>query len=221
MVWSRSNALLLLILTLGAVPATAQDTPQDAPRAYDFDDSHVYREFPEQPAELPRERVEIVFDLVGRTRVIGVKPKVPFDFFVVAHHSRVAVRGWELSVEIDPRITVLSRELEGLDVLPGEDDYMIGIKPKDCLFGDTITLVKYTAMVMEEGQNDLTLRLGPASRSSFEPASPGYLVCTPANDLRDYATCDLCAVVNPVKVQPEGFEEERPSFLSPARGKLR
>jgi len=209
---------LVLALTVGSGPARAQEA-EDPPRAFDFDDSHEYPEFPEPPADLPRERMEIVFDLVSRSRTLAVEPHVPFEFLVVAHHSRVAVRGWEASVQIDPRITVVGREVQGLDVMPAPDDYMIGIKPADCLYGDTIVLVKYTAMVVEPGLTDLTLGLAPISRSSFEPPSPGYLVCTPDHDLRDYEWCELCAVVNPVQKRPEG--EERPSFLDPVKGKLR
>lgn len=213
--------IALLLVALGSVPGLAQEAEPDPPRAYDFDTSHEYPEFPPQPADLPRERMEIVFDLVGRSRTLAVEPRIPFEFYVLAHHSRVAVRGWEASVEVDPRITVLEREVAGLDVMPAPDDYMIGIKPADCLFGDTIVLVKYTAILMEDGLTDLTLGLAPISRSSFEPPSPGYLVCTPDHDLRDYDSCGLCAVVNPVRLKPEGLEEERPSFLAPVKGKLR
>lgn len=218
------TVLFLLASTLGTAAAVTEPDPAEGedgeyPEALEVRDDTVYPEFPDAPADAPEARLRVVFDLVSMSTEIHAEARTPFDFYVVAHDVQVALRAWEAHVVVDPRLLVIEREFDGLNV--GRDNEIItALKPRNCKVGTPITLARFRAMVPEEGLTDLVIGLGPIGRSSFDPPTPGYLICRPGSDLRTFAACDTCAVVNPASVRPETDEESPLSdILQPIRGR--
>jgi len=192
---------------------------EDPPRALDVDDDTVYPEFPDAPPDAPEARLRVYFDLASREQMLSVPVNQPFEFYVVAHDVQIALRGWEARVIVDSRIKVLEREVEGLNVGKG-DEFLVGLKPKNCKSGETFVLARYRCLLTEEGLQDLVIGLSPTGRSSFDPPRTGYLVCRPGADLRAFDHCDTCAVVNPVNVRPPSDEDDPlQELLKPLRGR--
>jgi hypothetical protein len=213
---------LALVLALAPLPTGATEPDQDEqepPRALDVDDDTVFPEFPDAPPDAPEARLRIYFDLASREQMLAPDVHEPFVFHVVAHDVQIALRGWEARVVVDPRIKVLERDVEGLNVGRG-DEFLVGLKPKNCKSGETMILATYRCMLAEEGLQDLVIGLAPTQRSSFDPPRAGYLVCRPGADLRTFDHCDTCAVVNPVQVRPSA-EDQGPlqDLLEPLRGR--
>ncbi len=191
------------------------------PPALEVRDDTIYPEFPDSPPDAPTPRLRIVFDLVSGATERHVEPEEPFEFFVVAHDVQVALRAWEAKIVLDPRILVVERVFDGMNV--GRDDEIVtALKPQDCKWGTPITLVRFKAILPPGESNDLVLGLAPIDKSSFDPPSPGYLVCRPEPDLRAFDACDTCAVINPQHVRPPS---DRPSsldaILRPVKGRER
>lgn len=207
-----SRFTLSTLVTLLCFPATthAQDDTEPVPRAFQGQDDNVYPEFPAPAADAPPARLRMVFDLVSGVQELSVQPLQPFEVYVVAHDVQIAVRGWEATLVIDPRIRVLERDIPAeLDLGKGNEVFCV-LKPRDCLSGNPIVLARLKLMVMEEGLTDLVLGLGPYSRpsaptvpSEIEGPMPVYLTCIPEVDIRPFDFCRTCAVVNPVSVRPE------------------
>lgn len=202
-----------------AEDATQSAEEQEYPEALEVEDRSVYPEFPDPPEDLPEARLRIVFDLVSHAQEIHAEPGTPFEFHVVAHDVYVAVQAWEARVVVDPRLVVLEREVDGLNLGQG-DEIITALELKNCKAGEVIPLARYEAMVPEEGMDDLVLGLAPVSKSTFDPPTPGYLVCRPGSELRTFDACDTCAVVNPVAVEPErDGSSPLDEVLEPIRGR--
>ena len=58
-----------------------------------------------------------------------VEPQQPFDFYVVAHDVQVALMAWEARIVVDPRLLVIERDFEGLNV--GREDEIITALKED------------------------------------------------------------------------------------------
>ena len=225
---SLCSVLLLPTLAGSVAAASQQQATEDPPRAFQGRDDDVYPEFPDAPPDAPRARLEIVFDEISGSRELAVEPMQPFEAFVVAHDVQIALRGWEATLEIDPRLRLLEKEvLADLDIGQG-NEVSAALKPRNCLSGTPITLARLKLMVTEPGQSDLVLGLGPIARPSVpegvdgEGPTPVYLVCRPGADLRPFDYCEICAVVNPREVRPEVPEDEADplgDLLRPARGR--
>lgn len=199
------------LLAVAPTSAPAQDEP--APRAFQGQDDTVYPEFPAPVADAPPARLRMVFDLVSGVQELSVQPLEPFEVFVVAHDVQIAVRGWEATLVIDPRIRVLERDIPAEVNMGKGNEVFAALKPSDCLSGNPVVLARLQLMVMEEGLDDLVLGLGPYSRPStptaptdLEGPMPVYLTCIPEVDIRPFDFCRTCAVVNPVSVRPERDE---------------
>lgn len=220
--WSRGVASAMLLLVFGVGVVAAQEPPaEERPEILDIDDGTEYPEVPAPAEDLPPARMEICFDLVSRARTLGVEANEPFTIYVLAHNSRWGVRGWEAKLKFDARIKILDAEFEGINAGQGAD-WFVGIVPAKCFLGSTAILARFEAVVVDPDATDLVLALAPTDRSSFDPPSPGYLVCKPTNELFPYVACDTCAVVNPLKVQPDADEDPvAPGLFEPVRGKLR
>jgi len=206
-----------LALSVAAVAGALAQEPTQPPKRPAIYDTYDFPQYPDPDPYGPPATMAIYFDLVRRTRSCHVEPNTPFQFFVVAHDSQVAVRGWEAKIVIDPRIKIISKKFTGFNVGQG-DNWFVGLRPEECLAGQTVVLVEFTAMVVEDSLSDLVLGLGPTDRSSFNPPSPGYLLCRPDDQLLTYAACDTCAVVNPVHIQLHDKSMIQ-DILEPAKGR--
>jgi hypothetical protein len=200
-------------------PEAADSTQQEYPEALEVDDNSVYPEYPDAAPDAPTARLRLVFDPISGETAKHVRPLEPFEFFIVAHDVQVALRGWEARVVLDPRLLLLEKEFGGLNVGQGTE-IVTALKPNECKSGTPITLARFKAMLREDGLNDLVLGLAPVTKSSFDPPSPGYLVCRPESVLRAFDACDTCAVVNPMRVKPES-DSTSPidAILEPIRGR--
>jgi hypothetical protein len=206
--------------TLSAQEAESADSlQQEYPEALEVDDNTVFPEYPDASPDAPTARLRIVFDPISGEKAKHIRPLEPFEFFIVAHDVQVALRGWEAKLILDPRLLLLEREFDGLNVGQGTE-IVTALTPKECKSGTPVTLARFKAMLREDGLNDLVLGLAPVTKSSFDPPSPGYLVCRPGSDLRAFDACDTCAVVNPLKVKPES-DSTSPldAILEPIRGR--
>lgn len=207
------HVVIVLLAALVAAPAWAEDPP----RAFQGQDDTVFPEFPDAPADAPTARLRIVFDTVSRAQEIAAQPNVPFDAYVVAHDVQIALRGWEATLLIDERLTVISQELTA-DVNVGQSpEIFAALKPKNCKSGETIVLA-HLRLLLREPATDVTLGLAPTSRPSavtvetdLEGPTPVYLVCRPEADVRPFDHCTTCAVVNPEQVHPERDETTKPT----------
>jgi len=218
-------ALAFVLLTTPVSAAVAQTEQsaaaedQEYPEALDVEDNTVYPEFPDAPADAPTARLRIVFDTISEEKAKSIEPRVPFEFYIVAYDVQIALRGWEAKLVLDPRLLLLEHEFDGLNVGQGTE-IITALTPKECKAGSPLTLARFKAMLPKEGLEDVILSLAPVGKSSFDPPSPGYLVCRPGSDLRVFDACDTCAVINPVHVQPEEDEiSPLDSVLKPVRGR--
>lgn len=155
----------------------------------------------------PPPSLDIVFDTVSDERAISAELNVPFEFSVVARHADGGIAGWEAHVIVDKRLAVLERKVEGLNMAPGEDNWQVGLG-ETCHEGDEIVLARYKAIMWVKDATDMVLGLTAIPRSSFNPASPGYLTCVRQGDIRPLSTSDTLAVVNPLKVKPMASGEQ-------------
>ena len=218
--WALISAVALSSLILASgVPA--QESKDEGPQL-DIKDPTVYPEFPDAPEDAPTARLRVVFDQVSRSTALSVEPHVPFDFWILAHDVQIALRAWEGRLVTDPRLIILERDVEGLNLGRG-DEMRSAFKPVECKSGPSIVLARFRAMVTEPGLTDLVIGLGPVqTRASLDPPVACYLICRPGKDLRPFDTCETCAVVNPVAVQPEvDAQDESPlrDILAPVRGR--
>ena len=117
--------------------------------------------------------VGVFADTAATQSTLAVTAFVPTFFYVVAF-DLAEIKGWELSIAIDPSFTVLGRTLDQPSSLNvgNLDNFIVG--SGGCFNGQpTYTLVTYnigffTAVV----PNDSPVCIGPASPSSFDPALP-------------------------------------------------
>jgi len=176
---ARLFALPLLLLTLAA-PAAAD---QKAPRT-----------------------VGLFADSAGNTAELFVTGFIPFLFHAVGFELDGQVKGWELSVQIDPDFTVLTRTLDqpsSLNVGNG-DNFIVG--SGGCFVGSpSYVFVTYNVgyFAGPVAPNDAAVCLGPVVPSSFSPATPGYLQCDGTLvplELSEGGCCGLypdgCLVIN-------------------------
>jgi hypothetical protein len=213
-------ALLLICAGRWTIAAAGDPPEKTYPRASDIEDPAAYPEFDDAPEGAPTASLSIVFDPISEERAKHVASGETFDFYVVAHDVQVALRAWEARIVVDPRIVVTDRQLDGLNLGKG-NEIITALKPKNCKEGTPITLAHFRAMLRDPDASDAVLGLAPISKSSFDPPSPGYLICRPGSDLRVFDACDTCAVVNPVKVTPPAADrpEQLDSLLKPIRGR--
>jgi hypothetical protein len=211
----RSLALASAILLLLAGGSHAQS--DDEAHATDFDGVLRWPEVPDAPEGAPNARLAIYFDLVSRTRTIHAEPNTPFHFYLVAHNPHMGILSWETRVEVSEGLHIVGEELEGLRV-GGEGEYIVSTLPQDCQVGDQVVLVKFTGLVLEEGLNDLAIRIAPIARSTLtDPPVPCYVVCRPSKEIRPFDHDELPAVVNPVELRID--DRQKPDFLKPVRGR--
>jgi hypothetical protein len=187
----------------------ASGTPPDPPAAGTAEPA---------PAQGPPPTLDIVFDTVSDERAISAELNVPFEFSVVARHAQGGIAGWEAHVIVDKRLAVLERKVPGLNMAPGEDNWQVGLG-ENCQEGDEVVLARYKAIMWVEGATDMVLGLSAIPRSSFNPASPGYLTCLRQGDIRTMSAADTLAVVNPLRVKPMASGEKPGASLpfTPAR----
>lgn len=189
------------------------------PEALEVFDNSEYPEYKDSPPDAPTARLRIVFDPISEETAKHVKAREPFEFFIVAYDVQVALRAWEAALVVDPRILIIDRQLDGLNVGKGAE-IATALIPKNCKSGSPLTLARYKAMLPKEGMNDLVLGLAPLKKSSFDPPSPGYLICRPGADLRVFDACDTCAVINPVSVKvPKESTTPLDAVLEPVKGR--
>lgn len=207
-----------LAVALSAIVGSATSVrAEDPPRAFQGIDNTVFPEYPDAPPDAPTARLRIVFDPVSRSQEIAVEPNVPFEAYIVAYDVQIALRGWEAKLLIDERLTVLETEiLADVNVGQGPEVYA-ALKPQNCESGEEIVVGRMRLMLTEPA-TDLTLGLAPTSKpsattapSEFDGPTPVYLVCRPEADVRPFASCEICAVVNPRQVEPEPDVETKPS----------
>jgi hypothetical protein len=132
---------------------------------------------------------------------------------------QVALHAWEARVTIDPRLTVIERDLNcdlHLDLENG--DLLAMLRTENCNPSAEIVLARYKVLLLEEA-NDLVFGLGPIAKPSQVTAdsdvpspSPAYQVCRPDKDVRPFRFSEISAVLNPVDVHPDPIEGERPKF---------
>lgn len=123
----------------------------------------------------------IFADPAGTQTQLQLPAFVPTDFHVLGFDLAGQVKGWELSVILDPSFIVLERDLGGelwIDVGGPTDNFIVGTGA--CLDGTGVfEFVRYRIgwFAGSTPPADQVVCLGPASPSSFVPASPGYLQC--------------------------------------------
>lgn len=221
-------AILLTLLVLLAGPAVAQDSSGDEPEPAFQGTEIVWPEFGDAPDDAPTARIGFVFDPVQRTREASITVGEPVEVLLVAWGVQVALHAWEANVRIDPRLTVIERDLEAdlhLDLQDG--DLLAMLEPENCNPSREIVLARYQLLLMEEGAEDLVLGLGPIAKpteltveTDAPRPSPAYQVCRKDKDIRPFLYDEVSAVLNPVNVHPVPIEGERPRFdPAPARRK--
>ena len=216
------TALILLSCLLTAILLAGAGSPRaqviEKGEYMDMRPAVEWPDYPDPPEDAPDPSVAVYFDLASRSTELHAEPREVFDIYVVAHDVPIALRAWELMVDIDPRISIVSTESKGHNF--GQDNnWHVGLKPPGCLSGETIVLIHHKAVILEEGLEDLIIQLGPVFKSSFDPRAPGFLICRPEIDMRPFASwCDTCAVVNPLEIRVTTEEDQTPpSVLEPAR----
>ena len=218
--------LAALVLFFSSDSIAQDDSP---PRAFQGQDDSVYPVFPAPAPDAPTARLRMVFDLVSGAQELSVEPLQPFDVYVVAHDVQIAVRGWEATLVIDPRLQVIERDVPAEFDMGQGNEVSAALKPRDCLSGNPVVLARLRLMLLEDGHTDLVLGLAPVARpseptvaSDLEGPTPMYLTCVPETDLRPFDYCRSCAVVNPVGVRPERDESPKDRLrevLAPVRGR--
>lgn len=160
-------------------------------------------------ADGPLTRATGIFaDPAGTIRMRAVPGFFPFNFYVLGFGLDGQVKGWELSVSLDPAFLILGRTLDqpGSLNVGGADNWIVG--SGGCFDGSSVyTFVTYQAgyFAGPVAPNDALFCLGPSDPSSFSPASPGYLQCSgslvPMGTTSGLCPCTLypigCLVINP------------------------
>lgn len=187
-------ACLVALPALGPAPAPAQPPADEGPSL------HVY------------------FDRTQRTREQAAEVGQPVAFTVVARGAHEGVRGFEFSLELDPRLRLVDREHAGINVAQG-DGFLVGIPPEECLRGPELELLRGQLVLVEEGATDLVIGLSAYGQSSFDPPSPGYLFCA-EDELRAFSWPDTAAVLNPATVRlPAGAPDAVRGLLEMPKGR--
>jgi len=151
----------------------------------------------------------IFADPLGTGSQLQLPAFVPTDFHVLGFDLPGQVKGWELSVVIDPSFTVLARDLGGtlwIDVGGPTDNFIVGTGA--CLDGTGVfQFVRYQIGWFSGSvpPTDQLVCLGPASPSSFVPATPGYLQCDNTLTVMDPVgggglIPEGCMIINPTSL---------------------
>jgi hypothetical protein len=212
-----------------AIAAEPDSSEVEYPPAFQGQPENEYREYPDPEPGAPEARLRVVFDLVSGSQELAVEPGQPFDVYVVAHDVQIALRAWEATLVIDPRLSVLERKIPAEINVGQGNEVIAALKPRDCLSGTPIVLASLKLVILDEGLTDLVIGLGPIASPSIpsvpteiEGPMPVYLTCRPGADLRPFDFCKICAVVNPRNVRPER-DVPRPEplrdLLEPIRGR--
>jgi len=127
------------------------------------------------------------------------------------------VLAWEVKLDVDPRIKVIEKNFDGINVGAWPNFY-VATKPERCIEGKVAVLAHFKGILLEEGATDLRLNLHPTDRSSFDPPRPGYQLCRMPHELRPYFACEECAVVNPREIKIKDKPNLK-DMLTPAKGR--
>lgn len=148
----------------------------------------------------------VYFDQDGAVCSTSVAPFVTTHQFFALGVELGDIAGYEFGLTIDPSLIIFS----SADATNPGNSINVGTPPSmwivgigTCLPGTPVaTLVQFTYGYFTGGLTDMTICLGPATPTSFDPPAPGYLDCIGqifpsgvATFPGDYPAG--CAVVNP------------------------
>ena len=211
---------LWLLFSSASAGGQEQPDPVDPPPAFEGT-KVVWPEFADPPEGAPTARVGFVFDPVLRTREAAITVGEPVEVLLVAWDVQVALHAWELNISIDPRLTVIQRDLEcdlHLDLEDG--DLLAMLRPEHCKASSEIVLARYQLLLTDaEDSADLVLGIGPTAKpsritveSDVPWPSPVYQVCRRGKDVRPFLFSEVSAVLNPEQVHPDPIEGEAARF---------
>lgn len=156
----------------------------------------------------------VYFDPAGTLTSASVTAFVPFSYYVIATAPPGGVLAYEFKVEHDPRVTITETIVHppeafdvGFDADSSTTNFIVSTDGA-CLEGSQIVLVEFEAQILAP-ESDLTFCLQPATPSSFDPPSPGYLDCA-TSDIQTFGFAyEGCAVANPLDLEAPVANEER------------
>lgn len=133
---------------------------------------------------LPGNSIGGFFDALGQSHARQVQVGVPFSFYVITNRALENLYAFELAVEVDPRLRVLSRSADPQsdDILPGEDQWAVSFRSRCLPSSDLIVLLTYQ-LVADAPVSDLSICIGGSTPSSVDPPAPAHIGCpdlTPA-----------------------------------------
>jgi hypothetical protein len=157
-------------------------------------------------AQVGARDIGVYFDENGTLCTVNAPPFVnTHEFWVLGFDLDGGVLGYELGLNIDPRIVVFSSLMDqpGTPINIGQppSNWIVGTGA--CFDGEGIfSLLKFVWGYYDAAAVNMQICLGPSTPSSFVPVSPGYLQCDDslvpfglAHYPGDYA--EGCSVVNP------------------------
>jgi hypothetical protein len=120
--------------------------------------------------------IGIFFDPQGSTDMMNVTVGQTFQFYILGDGVSGGMKGFELGVRVDPRVTLLAgtQQSPGVELGSGEDNWVLGFSA--CNTSRPATLVVYSAMLVSDG-GGVQLSLEASSPSSVSGFGPAYLTC--------------------------------------------
>ena len=138
---------------------------------------------------LPLGRLCLSFSASEHVATADREPFEQFNFFLLArvdwadvgldgHNGFNGMAAWEASVNAPAGLTVMGREIlpaTSINVGIGTDNYVVGTGSVYNVSRAHTTLVRFTAILMQDSPDDLVLTVGASTPSSFEGTQPGWL----------------------------------------------
>jgi hypothetical protein len=133
---------------------------------------------------LPGNSVGVFFDPQGVSHTRQVLVGVPFFLYVITNRPLENLYAFELAVQVDPRLRVLSRtaDPQSDDILEGDDQWAVSFRSRCLPSSDLIVLLTYQ-VIADAPAADLSICVVGSTPSSLDPPAPAHIGCpelTPA-----------------------------------------
>ena len=127
---------------------------------------------------LPGNSVGVFFEPQGLSHSRQIVAGVPFFLYVLTNRPLENLYAFELAVQIDPRLRVLSRAADPAsdDILDGDDQWAVSYRSRCLQSSDLIVLLTYQ-VVADSPATDLSVCIVGSTPSSLDPPEPAHIGC--------------------------------------------